>query len=335
MFSLLYIVSFRYGTCMLIILNFKLFLMKIVDLHEDFAYSAQNIDVIEGDHQSSIKMLKEFDPLIFASIFPHVNTLDERSEELTSLYGTLTKSTNFYFELFIDQIKFYYYLERKGLAKIVRKVEDLETQGIKFLLSLEGADVLRDYTDLYLLKELHVLNIGLTWNYDNKFASSCMSKKDYGLTSEGEKLVKLANELGIIIDLAHAGKQTVLDIASISKKPIIDSHTNFTRLKEHKRNLDDEEIEAIVKTGGVIGITAIVSTLKEPTIKGIIESIKYLGESFGWEYVALGTDFLGMEETPQNFENILKVKDLAKALEGHEEEVLWKNTYRVIKKNIA
>jgi len=308
--------------------------MRIVDLHEDFAYSAQNIDVIEGDHQSSIKMLREFDSLVFASIFPHVNTIDERGEELTSLYGTPTRPTNFYFELFIDQIKFYYYLERKGLVKIVRKAEDLETSGVKFLLSLEGADVLRNYTDLYLLKELHVLNIGLTWNYDNKFASSCMSKKDYGLTSEGEKLVKLANELGIIIDVAHAGKQTILDVASVTKKPIIDSHTNFTKLKQHKRNLDDEEIEAIVKTGGVIGITAIVSTLKEPTIQGIVESIKYLGESFGWEYVAIGTDFLGIEETPKGFENILKVKELAKAIEGHEEEVLWKNAYRVIKKNI-
>ncbi|AKA75142.1 peptidase [Saccharolobus solfataricus] len=310
--------------------------MKLIDLHEDLAYSnQQGIDVIEGDRQSSIRMLKEFDSLVFASIFPHVDTLDERSEGLTALYGNPTRSTNFSIELFLDQVKFYYYLERKNLVKIVRSANDLEKEGVKLLLSLEGADVLRDYSDIYLLKELHVLNLGLTWNYDNKFASSCMSKKDYGLTSEGEELVRLANKLGIIIDLAHAGKRTVLDVTSTSKKPVIDSHTNFTRLKQHRRNLDDEEIEAIVKTKGVIGITAIVATLKEASISGIVESIKYLGESFGWDYVAIGTDFLGIGEAPKGFENILKVKELTKAIEGHEEEVLWKNAFRVIKENIS
>ncbi|WP_338598605.1 dipeptidase [Sulfolobus tengchongensis] len=310
--------------------------MKLIDLHEDLAYSnQQGIDVINGNIQSSIKMLKEYDSLVFASIFPHVNTWDERSDELTALYGTPTRSTNFSLELFLDQVKFYYYLDRKNLARVVKSIDDVNIQGVKLLLSLEGADVLRDYNDLYILKELHVYNLGLTWNYDNKFASSCMSKKDYGLTSEGEELVKLSNKLGIIIDLAHAGKRTVLDVTSISKKPVIVSHANVSKLKIHRRNLDDEEIEAVVKTKGVIGVTAIVSTLKEPTINGVIENIKYIGESFGWEYVALGTDFLGIEETPKGFENVLKIKELAKVIEGHEEEVLWKNAYRVIKENLT
>ncbi|BDB98156.1 membrane dipeptidase [Saccharolobus caldissimus] len=310
--------------------------MRLVDLHEDLAYSNQRgVDVINGDNQSSIRMLKEFDSLVFASIFPHVDALDERSEFLTSLYGTPTRSTYFSFDLFIDQVKFYYYLDRRGFAKVVRDKSDLSGNGVKLLLSLEGADVLRDYTDIYLLKELHVYNLGLTWNYDNKFASSCMSKKDYGLTSEGEELVKLANSLGIIIDLAHAGKRTVIDVCNVSRKPVIVSHANVKRLKVHKRNLDDEEIEAIVKTKGIIGVTAIVSTLREGNLNSIVDNIRYIGESYGWEYVAIGTDFLGISEVPKGFENILKVRDLAKAIEGHEEEVLWRNAYRVITDNLT
>lgn len=310
--------------------------MRLVDLHEDLAYSnQQGIDVIEGNSQSSIKMLKEFNPLIFASIFPHVDTRDERSDMLTSSYGSYTPSTEFSLDLFIDQIKFYYYLERKGYARIVRNAKDLEVQGVKLLLSLEGADILRDYTDLYLLKELHIYSLGLTWNYDNKFASSCMSKKDYGLTGEGEEVVKLANSLGIIIDLAHAGKRTVLDVTTISKKPVIVSHANVSKLKPHKRNLDDEEIEAIVKTKGVIGITAIVSTLHKPSIEGLVENIKYIGESFGWEYVAIGTDFLGIKDVPKGFENVLKVKELSELIQEHKDEVLWKNAYRVILANLS
>ncbi|AHC51890.1 peptidase [Sulfolobus acidocaldarius SUSAZ] len=309
--------------------------MKIVDLHQDLAYSNQmGRDVIEEEQkQSSIKMLRNFDSLIFGSIFPHIDTLNDKSYKLSNLYGRPTRGTSFSFSLFLDQVKFYYYLDRRGYITLVRRKEDLEKPGIKVLLSLEGADVLRDYEDIYLLKEMHVYNLGLTWNYDNKFASACMSNKDYGLTDEGEELVKIANSLGIIIDLAHAGKRTLLDVASISKRPIIVSHGNARKLKEHKRNLDDEEIEAIVKTNGVIGVTAIVETLKEPTISGLVENIRYIGESFGWEYVAIGTDFLGIQKVPEGFENVLKLKELSEMLDGHSEEVLWKNAMRVILKH--
>lgn len=291
-------------------------------------------DVIEEEQkQSSIKMLRNFDSLIFGSIFPHIDTLNDKSHKLSNLYGRPTRGTSFSFSLFLDQVKFYYYLDRRGYITLVRRKEDLEKPGIKVLLSLEGADVLRDYEDIYLLKELHVYNLGLTWNYDNKFASSCMSNKDYGLTDEGEELVKTANSLGIIIDLAHAGKRTLLDVASISKRPIIVSHGNARKLKDHRRNLDDEEIEAIVKTNGVIGVTAIVETLREPTINGLVENIKYIGESFGWEYVAIGTDFLGIQKVPEGFENVMKLRELSDMLDGHSEEVLWKNAMRVILKH--
>ncbi len=298
----------------------------LVDLHEDFAYANQiGKDIIHGKEQSSIEMLNTVDNnvIIFSSVFPHIDVLSERKNG----------SSSFSFNILLSQVKTYYYLERSGYVNIIRKREDLKKPGIKFLLSLEGTDSLKDYDDLYILKELHFLNLGLTWNYDTKFASSCFSKKDYGLTSEGEELVRLANRLGIIIDLAHAGKRTVLDVCSITSKPVIISHGNARKLKNHERNYDDDEIECIVKTGGIIGVTAITSTLREKSINGIIENIKYIGESFGWDYVAIGTDFLGISEVPQGFENITKIKELA--IEGHEDQVLWKNAYRVIESNLS
>jgi len=311
--------------------------MKIIDLHQDIAYANQTgKDVInEQEKQSSIKMLSKFeDAIIFASIFPHIETLNEKSHQLASLYNRPMRGTAFSFPLFLDQLKFYYYLERKGIAKIVKKETDLNVKGIKLLISLEGSDILRDFEDLYLIKEMHVLSLGLTWNYDNKFAASCMTKKDFGLTEEGEELVKLANSLGIIIDLAHASKNTLLEAASITKKPIIVSHANVRKLKEHRRNLDDEEIETVIKTQGIIGVTAIVETLSEAKIENIVENIRYIGENFGWQYVAIGTDFLGIESVPKGFENILKIKDVADLIEEHKDEVLWKNAMRVIQKNL-
>ncbi|WP_188597184.1 membrane dipeptidase [Thermocladium modestius] len=295
--------------------------MRLADLHEDLAYASMRADVINGNAQSSISMLRNFEhALVFAAVFPRV--------ELRGVGKTARPAL---MKLLLEQVRFYLELERAGLVNIVRREGDLRP-GINLLLSIEGADVLGDAGDLLLLRELGVRAIGITWNEDNRFASSCMTRKDYGLTGEGEELVRLANELGVIVDVAHASKRTVLDVASISKKPVIASHANAAALKGHKRNLDDEEIEAIVRTGGVIGVTAIRETLPSPTIQGMVDNLKYIGESFGWGHVAVGTDMLGIDETPSGFENILMISKLVEAV-GHGDE-LWENPLRVVNETL-
>ncbi len=296
--------------------------MRLADLHEDLAYASMRMDVINGSAQSSISMLRSFDyAFVFAAVFPRAGARGVGKTVRPALMGLL-----------LEQVRFYLELERAGLVNIVRRRGDLRP-GVNLLLSLEGADALGDAGDLLLLRELGVRAIGITWNEDNRFASSCMARRDYGLTSEGEELVKLANELGIILDVAHASKRTVLDVASASKKPVIASHANAAALKGHRRNLDDEEIEAIVRTGGVIGVTAIRETLPSPTIQGIVDNLKYIGEGFGWSHVAVGTDMLGIDETPNGFEDVLRVSELAEAT-GHGDE-LWGNPLRVVSESLG
>lgn len=308
-------------------------LMKLFDLHEDFAWSSQFLDVIEGDTQSSLKLLSNFEKVtVVAAIYPHVRTYDERVEMMKSLYNRVEHSTVSSLEMLWNQLSFYRYLERSKGIKILEERLEEEPYGINFILSLEGTDALRHAYDLYLLHKLGIRVLGLTWNYDTKFAASCNSKKDYGLTGEGEEMVKIANSLGIIIDVSHASKRTLIDVCSSSKLPVIASHSNAKKLKEHPRNLDDEAIEAIARTGGVIGITAINSTLREASVKGIIDNINYIGENFGWDHVALGTDFLGIEDTPSGFENLLKVKSLYDSLSERADAVLWNNAARVLLK---
>ena len=309
--------------------------MRIADLHEDISWGTSQYfnDTINGPAQSSIAQLAKFDQaLVFAAIYPHVRTWNEDADKIKALYGRATNPTHFSFDLIIDHLKFYYYLERRGLIKIIRSPSDALGR-VNFVISLEGTDALRDVYDLYVLKNLGVRVIQLTWNYDTKFAASCNSRKDYGLTGEGEELVKLANDLGMLIDLAHASRQTVLDAASISRKPIIVSHANVRRLKDSRRNLDDEMIEAVVKTGGVIGVTAIPSLLPKPSIEGVVDNIMYIGENYGWDYVAIGTDFLGMypDEVISGLETIEKLSALTNMLGDKAEKVLWGNAYRMLK----
>jgi membrane dipeptidase len=78
------------------------------------------------------------------------------------------------------------------------------------------------------------------------------STKKMGLTEFGRKVVQRMNQLGMLIDVSHAGEQTFGDVIGLSTKPIIASHSCVYNLTPHRRNLKDEQIKAIAKNGGVI-----------------------------------------------------------------------------------
>ena len=238
--------------------------MKVIDLHEDLAFTSQTTDVREDSKQSSIKALADMGgATVFSVLFPHVGTCNERSDMLSQKYGSKQPSTAPLFHIMMEQIKLYHYFERANLGTIVRSAPDLDKGGLKFLIALEGLDALTDPYDVYMLKELGMRSMGLCWNYDNKFAASCMSRKDYGLTGSGEDAIKICNENGIVVDGAHASKNSIIQAAEVSSKPILVSHTNAKGVHDHARNLDDETIEAVVKKNGTIGVTAIRATLSD------------------------------------------------------------------------
>lgn len=298
--------------------------------------TSQRTDIISTTEQSSLNAISKFeDAVIFGVSFPHISVVNDRAEELSKQYGFPARATVALWDDLMEQLKFYKHLERKGLISIVLSGSDISKRGTKILLSLEGTDCLRDPYDLYLLHDLGLRAIGLTWNYDTKFAAAAMSKKDYGLTGFGNEVVKIANDQNIIVDLAHASRNTILDTCATTEKPVISSHGNARTIFDHVRNLDDDSIEAIVKTGGVVGITAIKSTLsKDPSIDDLVKHMEYVGDNFGWDHVALGTDFLGVDETPKGFENVSKIQDLADRLGSHAVQVMWDNPLRVINKII-
>jgi len=314
--------------------------MRFVDLHEDIGITSQKTDIIHNSEQSNLDMLRQFDDvLVFGVVFPHISTMNEHNVKLKGnkeKSSPVSRSTIASWEDLMEQIKVFKYLERTGEISIVRKKSDLRHKGVKILLSLEGTDSLKDPYDVHILGDLGLKNIGLTWNYDTKFASSAMSRKDYGLTGFGEELIGIANEKKIIVDLAHASKRTILDTCNLTKMPVIDSHTNLKSVHDHVRNIDDEAVEAIVKTDGLIGITAIKSTLgEEASINDMVTNMEYVGDNFGWRHVALGTDFLGITETPRGFENVSKINDLARMLGNHANQVLWDNPMRIVEKALS
>ncbi|MGC9152816.1 MAG: dipeptidase [Vulcanisaeta sp.] len=335
----------------------------IIDLHEDIAYylmnsgrleeEFQDFDVDAPGRQSDIpKLIKGNVKVVFSAVFPIHDTYNPMiGEKLSSGYGT--RSIKSYTPsasklIGLEMIKIYLILTSRfnNKLRIIENYADIEqvmnSDLIGLLISLEGADMLDDVYDLLLLHRLGVRALGITWNFDNRYGASCFARKDYGLTADGEELVKLANELGIIIDLAHASRNTMVDVLNTSKKPVIISHANVQGVHKHLRNVNDEVLELLVRNHGVIGVTMIPSTIgPRPNMDSLVRHVLYIHERFGPDIIAIGTDFLGIEKTPEDLTNIGEITRFLNKLaeygmsDNDIRKIAFENALRVLRNNLS
>ncbi|QNA44521.1 dipeptidase [Lacibacter sediminis] len=131
------------------------------------------------------------------------------------------------------------------------------------MFGVEGGHMIEN--DLAKLNALHkrgMRYMTITWNNSTPWATSAAdettpggavnSEGKKGLTEFGKQVIKRMNELGVMVDISHVGEQTFWDITKLTTKPIIASHSCVWNLCPHRRNLKDEQIKAIAKSGGVI-----------------------------------------------------------------------------------
>lgn len=127
------------------------------------------------------------------------------------------------------------------------------------LMGIEGGNIIEGSLDnLVTLHNRGVIYMGLTWNTSNEIAISARDEsergKNGGLTEFGKQVVKKMDELGMLIDVSHLGETAFWDVLEITNNPIIASHSCVYNLAPHYRNLKDEQIKAIAKSSGYIGI---------------------------------------------------------------------------------
>lgn len=159
--------------------------------------------------------------------------------------------------------------------------------------------------------------ITLSHNGNNDICDASMSKtgeEHHGLSPFGKQVIQRMNNLGMLIDVSHASSKTVTDVLACSKTPIIASHSGAWAIKNHNRNLRDEEIRAISAKGGVIQVATgrfFLSNLpkKEVTVKHLADHIDHVVKIAGIEHVGLGTDFDGGGGVV-GLENVSKMKNL-------------------------
>lgn len=138
-------------------------------------------------------------------------------------------------------------------ADIRRAVAAKKVCGI---LCIEGGHAIED--DLGLLRtffELGVRYMTLTWNNSLSWAEAARDPgKVKGLTDFGRDVVREMNRLGMLVDLSHVHENTFYDAIAVADTPVIASHSCARALCDHVRNLKDDQLKALAKNGGVVGV---------------------------------------------------------------------------------
>lgn len=165
-------------------------------------------------------------------------------------------------------------------------------------------------TDLAYLGTFYDLGVRilqLTYQRQNWVGSGCGEKRDGGLTRFGRSLVSAMDEMGIVVDLSHAGAITSADAIELSRNPVIFSHAHPNALSPTVRAVADDVLRALAAKGGVIGVTALSAFLYDPQhprvrpdLTAMVRHIRYLVDLLGIDHVGVALDF---EETntPENY----------------------------------
>ena len=176
-------------------------------------------------------------------------------------------------------------------------VERIHTGGkVGVVLALESASPIENELDrLDVLYGFGVRSMGLVYSDSNLVGGGLAEPADAGLTRFGRQVVRRMNQLGIIVDVAHAGDRTALESIDASRQPVIISHAGARALWPTRRMKPDEVIRACADHGGLIGIEAAPhTTLTERhtrhTLESVMEHFEYCVGLVGIDHVAFGPD---------------------------------------------
>jgi membrane dipeptidase len=188
---------------------------------------------------------------------------------------------------------------------------------IAAVLAVEGGHAIED--DIQKLKALYqngMRYLTITWNNSTNWAVSAQDSRSttVGLSAFGEQVIRTLDTMGVMIDVSHTGIKTIQDILSITTNPIIASHSGVRTLRDHYRNLYDDQIISIANTGGVIGIVfypPFLSGTGSANIARVADHIDYIVNLVGIDHVGLGSDFDGIgTNTVIGLEDVTKFPDL-------------------------
>jgi membrane dipeptidase len=207
-----------------------------------------------------------------------------------------------------------------------RDIQAVETEGrIGALLSLEGVGALQanPQANMRILFELGVRCVGFTWNYANWAADGVLEPRASGFTAEGLELVRVCNELGMLMDVSHLSEPGFWQLVERAARPVHASHANAAAVSPRKRNLNDAQIRAVIESGGVIGLAFVPPFLHpdgKASIEHVLPHLDHICSLGGSRHVGFGSDFDGIREKVAGLEHAGRYPHLIDLLLKHYSE---------------
>lgn len=187
------------------------------------------------------------------------------------------------------------------------------------MLSIEGGEIIEDSLDaLRYFREQGVRLFALVWNNENLIGYPHVSGGQHGLKPFGWEVVRELSRLGIAADVSHLGEGGFWDLIFHADKPPMASHSCCRKLCNHTRNLTDDQIRALIDAKGYIGInfyTAFLTDTGHATVETVVDHIARVAELGGIGHVGFGSDFDGIDATPEGLAHPGEVPNLLRALE--------------------
>lgn len=216
-----------------------------------------------------------------------------------------------------------------------RQTEQSITAGF---LGIEGAQVLEGKADnVEAMFDAGFRMMAPTHFFDNEIGGSAHGVNKGGLTAVGKDVIRRMEAKKMLVDIAHASSATIDDVLAMATRPVLVSHTGVKGTCNNTRNLSDDQLQRIAKTGGIIGIghwdTAVCGT----DAKAIAKAIRYAVNVAGVDHIGLGSDFDGAVTVPFDTTGLVQITD-ALLGEGFSDEDIKKimggNVLRVLREHL-
>ena len=221
------------------------------------------------------------------------------------------------------------YLERR------RRSAERITAGF---LGLEGAHALEgDAANVDLLSAAGFRMMSPAHFFDTEMGGSAHGLTKGGLTAEGRAMIGRMEARGVLVDLAHASPRTIDDVLAIATRALVVSHTGVRGTCDNTRNLSDEHVRAIARTGGVIGIGYWETATCGRDARAIARAVRYAADLTSVAHVGLGSDFDGAITAPFDTTELVRITDalLAEGFDDAEVEmIMGGNVIRLLAENL-
>ena len=205
-------------------------------------------------------------------------------------------------------------------------------------LGIEGAQALDGNLDnIDVLFDAGFRMMSPSHFFDTDIGGSAHGVDKDGLTEKGKEMIRRMEAKRMIVDVAHSSAKTIEDVLALATRPVFVSHGGVKGTCDNQRNLSDEQLKGIARTGGVIGIgywdTAVCGT----DAKAIAKAIRYTASLVGVDHVGLGSDFDGAVVTPFDTSGLAPITDALLA-EGFTDEeigkIMGRNVLRLLIQNL-